>query len=148
MKIYVAGPMTGYPQFNFPLFAKVTKILRDQGQEVISPAEQDPPEVQAAAIKSTDGHLHDGQIAGHTWGDCLARDVKIIADHEVDAICLLPGWEASRGACLEAFVGLLCGLEFFEYDDESSEPGDRIRDCSPAFIRDRIHRSPALAGRK
>lgn len=108
MKLYLAGPMTGIPQFNFPAFAEATAALRALGHEVISPAEQDPPEVQAAALASPDGRLDaNGMIAGKTWGDILALDVKTVAD-DVEGVVLLPGWQLSRGARLETFVALLC----------------------------------------
>jgi hypothetical protein len=107
-KLYVAGPMTGLPQFNFPAFDRAARLLRGDGFEVISPAELDSPAVRAAALASP-----DGKLGGETWGDMLARDVKLIAD-EVEAIVVLPGWSKSRGARLEVFVALLCGKPVFE----------------------------------
>jgi hypothetical protein len=107
--------MTGLPQFNIPNFERVTAALRSLGHEVISPAEEDSPEVQVAGRASPDGSFDaDGKLAGETWGDMLARDVKIIADHKVDAIFLMEGWERSRGARLEAFIGLLCDCLFMQ----------------------------------
>lgn len=115
MRYYIAGPMTGYPQFNFPAFHTAAARLRALGFDVISPAEEDAPEVQAEAVASTDGKLDaQGKIAGHTWGDILSKDVKIVSDL-VKGIIFLPGWEKSRGARLEAFVALLCKHEFAEY---------------------------------
>ncbi len=117
MKLYLAGPMTGSPSFNFPLFYKVTAELRAQGIEIISPAELDQQlGIADAAMASKDGALDaQGKAAGHTWGDLLARDVKIVAD-EVDGIVFLPNWQLSKGAKLEAFVALLAkkGI-FLEY---------------------------------
>ena len=111
LRYYIAGPMTGYPQFNVPLFDKVATQLRKDGLNVTSPAELDSAPMRALALASETGDVRD-VISEGTWGDCLARDVKMLAD-ELDAIILLPKWEASRGAILEAFVGLLCGAEFF-----------------------------------
>ncbi|KKL43628.1 hypothetical protein LCGC14_2366920, partial [marine sediment metagenome] len=31
LKYYLAGPMSGYPQFNIPLFDQVTAVLRADG---------------------------------------------------------------------------------------------------------------------
>jgi hypothetical protein len=104
---YLAGPMTGIPQFNFPLFESEAKRLRAMGMDIISPHEQDSPAVQEAAWASPDGALHSGHIAGETWGDILARDVKLVAD-EVCGILVLPNWDLSRGARLETFVAHLC----------------------------------------
>lgn len=117
MRWYLAGPMTGHPQFNFPAFYSAAAALRAAGYEVVSPAEQDSPEVQAEAIKSADGAMTDGKIAGETWGDILAKDVKLIAD-SIQGIVFLPGWEKSRGARLEAFVGTLCNVRFATFDPE------------------------------
>ena len=109
---YIAGPMSGIPQFNFPLFDEWTARLRAQGLTVISPAELDDATVREEALASPDGQAgHSVVLAGETWADFLARDVKLIADGVTD-IVLLEGWHGSRGARLEAFVGLLCGHEF------------------------------------
>lgn len=108
MVIYVGGPMTGIPQFNFPAFDAAAAELRAMGYTVQSPAEMDDENTRAMAMASPDGAPGSGSANNETWGDFLARDVKLIAD-EVDAIALLPGWEKSRGARLETFVGFLCG---------------------------------------
>lgn len=115
--VYIAGPMTGYPQFNFPAFREAATILRSLGYQVTSPAEEDSVEVQHESEKSTTGQLDAaGKIGGQTWGDLLARDVKLIADGGIDALALLPGWENSRGARLEVFVAMLCGRELRSFD--------------------------------
>lgn len=124
-RYYLAGPMSGYPQFNFPLFHRAAKELREQGLTIISPAELDTPEVQAAALASTNGALAgpNNQIADQTWGDILAKDVKLVADH-IDGIIFLHGWDQSRGANLEAVVGLLVNKRpfgFLQWDDEAKK---------------------------
>ena len=118
-KYYLAGPMTGIPQFNFPLFERAAKELRGvYGLDIVSPAELDAlhgDEIVKAALASADGAFNDeGTVAGKTWGDFLCRDVKLIAD-VCTGIVFLPGWEKSRGARLEAFVALLCGHSFARY---------------------------------
>lgn len=111
--LYLAGPMTNIPQFNIPRFDQATADLRSRGYDIVSPAELDSAEVRAAALASATGAPEDVESI-ETWGDFLARDVKLIAD-ECDGIVFLPNWQDSRGARLEAFVGLLCGREFMEY---------------------------------
>jgi hypothetical protein len=128
IKYYLAGPMSGIPQFNFPLFHEAAAKLRTEGLEIISPAEMDSPAVQAEGMASTDGKLVDGKIAGETWGDMLARDVKVIAD-QVDGIVFLPNWQTSRGARLEAFVALLTGKQsFLAYNGRRTMPRYEVWD--------------------
>lgn len=115
-KWYLAGPMSGIPQFNFPAFFKASEDLRSMGFDIISPAEIDDPKTKAAALASPDGAPGSGSAHGQTWGDFLARDVKLIAD-SVKGIIFLNGWEKSRGARLEAFVGLLCSHDFATFHD-------------------------------
>lgn len=119
MKVYLAGPMSGIPQFNFPEFFRVAKLLRESGYEVVSPAEEDYKHgVGQVAEKSIDG---DPTKLAESWGTILARDVRLIADDGIEGIVFLPGWEKSRGARLEASVGLLCGLKFYRWDADAQE---------------------------
>lgn len=112
--LYLAGPMTGYPQFNYPLFDAAARILRDAGFNIQSPAEMDEDDVREAALASPDGQLHGGMINDHTWGDFLSRDVKMIAD-ECSGVVLLPKWYTSKGARLEVFVAMQCNFPVFEF---------------------------------
>lgn len=116
MRVYIAGPMTGLPQFNFPAFDALANSLRLAGHDAVSPAELDDPEDRAAALASPDGFMHGGHHMNKTWGDFLARDVKLIADGGIEGIVVLDGWERSRGARLETFVGFLCGLRTYTWD--------------------------------
>lgn len=118
---YLAGPMSGLPNCNFPAFNKAALDLRMRGLKIISPAELDDPAVAAAAMASKDGYPQ----TGNTWGDFLSRDVKIVADH-VGGIIFLPGWEKSRGARLEAFIGLLCGHRFRRYEAGYDPPVSKM----------------------
>lgn len=108
---YLAGPMTGIDQSNFPMFDSVAGQLRELGFSIVSPAELDSPEDRASALAN--------KRSTKSWGDFLSRDVKIVAD-QVQGIIFLPGWEKSRGARLEATVGLLqSNFEFRRWDEEA-----------------------------
>jgi hypothetical protein len=111
---YIAGPMTGKPQFNFPAFEAAARDLRYRGCDVVSPHELDEPEVKAEALASGDGKLHDGKIAGRTWADILSKDVKVVADL-CGGVVVLPDWDTSKGATLEVFVAITCGHKLFKY---------------------------------
>ncbi len=94
MKVYLAGPMTGIPEFNFPAFIEAAKQLRDMGLDVISPAEMD---LDAGFKPSATGDDQDPQ----EYAAFLARDIQRIADENIDGIVVLPGWERSGGARTE-----------------------------------------------
>ena len=110
---YLAGPMRGLPQCNFPAFNDAAECLRRRGFHIISPAELDSAATRAEALACVGGEDLP-TYGGETPGEILARDVRIVAD-EVDGLIFLPGWEKSRGARLEAFVGLLYGKAFALY---------------------------------
>lgn len=121
---YIAGPMTGIPQFNFPAFDAAAVALRARGIAVASPAELDSPEARAAALASPDGNLSSYEYQTDlTWGDLLARAVKIVAD-QVGSVVVLPGWENSRGARLEVFVARLCRKPVYRYPDLEELPDE------------------------
>ena len=116
---YLAGPMSGRPQYNIPMFDAVASMLRVEGYDILSPAEMDSKDIREIAMKDTlaegKGRLVDSSGTIHTWGDFLSRDVKLVAD-EVDGVILLPGWEESRGARLEAFVAISSGKACYTYE--------------------------------
>jgi hypothetical protein len=114
--------MTGLPQFNIPAFDLMAERLRNVGHGVLSPAELDSEAAREYALSSEDGKLDsNNQIRRETWGDMLARDVKIVSD-VVDGIVVLPGWENSRGARLEVFVALLCDKPVYEDNNAVGDP--------------------------
>lgn len=123
--VYVAGPMTGIPQFNFPAFDAAAAELRALGYKVVSPAELDDPATREAALASPDGAPGTGSSNGETWGDFLARDVKLIAD-EVGGIAVIEGWHKSRGARLETFIAYLCGKPIVYYGSLRAVPMKRL----------------------
>jgi hypothetical protein len=112
--------MSGIPQFNFPEFDKLAAWLRGRGFGIISPAEIDDPAVREQCLQSEDGLTQVGQ----TWGECLARDVQIVADL-VDGVILMPGWENSRGARLEAYTAFLSKKALYIITDDLGH-GDRM----------------------
>jgi len=119
IKYYLAGQMSGIPQFNFPLFLRVAARLRALGYEIVSPAEIDDEEDKKDALQSAAGTYEKHK---KTWGDFLARDVKLLADGGIGGIVFLPGWENSSGAKLEATIGLIKRFEFMRWDDAVNAP--------------------------
>lgn len=83
MRLYLAGPMSGLPDFNYPAFNAAAEKLREAGYEVENPAE------------------HDLQ-AGLPWQVYLRHAIKRLMD--CDAVATLPAWEHSKGARLEVLI--------------------------------------------
>lgn len=134
MRLYLAGPMTGIPKFNFPRFIEVATKLRAAGHTIVSPNELDSEAVREAAMASPDGSMSGGMVAGETWGQILARDVRIVAD-QCDGVVLLEGWEHSRGACLESYVNMLCNRPVYLYEDTHAA---LMRRVSHEYVKSRM----------
>ena len=113
MRIYLAGPMSNIPQFNFPAFDAAEADLLARGYDVVPPFDLHDPVIRPQCLASPDGALNS--VPSTTWGYALARDVEIIADQGIEAIVVMDGWEKSKGARLEVFVGRLCGLPIYHY---------------------------------
>lgn len=110
MRLYLAGPMTNIPQFNFPLFHEMTLWLRQAGFEVISPHESDDEAVQEAAWASMTGCMAD-LPPGKEGSDLVMTAVKNISDIGLcQGIALLPGWTKSSGAVHEIATAVRFGL--------------------------------------
>lgn len=101
--LYLAGPMSGLPQFNFPAFHAAAARLRDRGYTVINPAE-----------------LEDGDTS-KPWTHYMRRDIAMLVT--ADAVAVLPGWERSRGASLEVHIARELGMPII--DAETEQPIDR-----------------------
>lgn len=106
MILYVAGPMTGYPEFNFPAFRAATERLRGLGYEVRSPHEADEAEHGGAAPTVEEAK---------PWAYYLKRDLAMLL--ECDAIAVLPGWSESRGARLEVHVAESLGMPLYNANE-------------------------------
>ncbi len=70
VKIYLSGPMSGYPSFNIPAFDDAARQLRANGYQVVSPAEQDSPATRAASLSSASGS-HDDLPPGEAWDEAV-----------------------------------------------------------------------------
>lgn len=124
MKIYVAGPMRGKPDFNFPAFDKASAFLRRLGHTVFNPADRDREANGPEVNKSATGDLADASARGFNLREALAADMKFIAE-EADAIWMLEGWETSLGARAEHALATALKLRiFYDCDLPIDEPDD------------------------
>jgi Domain of unknown function (DUF4406) len=97
MRIYIAGPMTGLPDLNFPAFHAEAARLRALGWEVVNPAELN---LDPSAL----------------WADCMRADITALVTCKF--IRLLPGWEKSKGATLEAHIAERLGMHVIQPEVE------------------------------
>lgn len=95
--VYLSGPMTGYPRWNFDAFEAGAVALRSLGLTVLSPHEKD---LDAGFDPNSDGEGFDLRAA-------LAWDVEAVA--KSDAVVVLPGWEDSPGCAIEVTVAEALG---------------------------------------
>lgn len=91
-KVYLAGPMTGYPEHNYPQFKMAAARLREAGIAVVSPAE-----------------LHDGDTT-RPREYYIRRDLLALLESDIEAVVVLPGWQESSGAQLELEVAFEVGI--------------------------------------
>lgn len=89
MIIYLAGPMSGLPDSNYPAFNSEAARLREKGFDVRNPAEG--PEC-------------------FSWADYMRN--ALIMMMQCDTIRLLPNWTSSKGALLEAHIAEQLGMKF------------------------------------
>lgn len=95
-RIYIAGPMSGLPDFNYPAFHAAAAVLRGQGHHVENPAENPPP-------------------ACGTWQGYMRMSLRQIA--ACDCLYMLPGWRSSRGARIEHGLALDLGLDVQDFGE-------------------------------
>lgn len=89
-KIYIAGPMTGLPEFNRPAFNSAAKVLAAGGNVPLNPA-----------------ILPDGLTQPEYMDICLAM-LRC-----ADGIYMLSGWKESAGARAEKALAEKLGLFVF-----------------------------------
>jgi uncharacterized protein DUF4406 len=91
LKIYISGPMSGLPDFNFPMFFEAENQLQELGFDFENPARN--------------------KTAEPTWENFMRLALAQLV--RCDAILLLPGFEKSRGARVELEIAGLLGIKIF-----------------------------------
>lgn len=87
--LYVAGPMTGYPEFNWPAFRAASAQLWELGYQVRCPTES-------------------GATFEMSWEECSRLGLKVLID--CNGVALLPNWHLSRGVKREVAVARALGM--------------------------------------
>ena len=94
MRLYVAGPMTGLPDFNYPAFNAAAEDLRSKGYDVLNPAD-----------------LESTNLTGkpQEWRWYMRHAIGMVV--QADGLAMLPGWENSTGARLEHTIAMALKLD-------------------------------------
>lgn len=88
--LFLCGPMTGLPEFNYPAFFSAAATLRRAGFEVLNPAEN--------------------ELEGEPrWVDYMRASIGQLV--RADAVALLPGADKSDGAGVETRLAIRLGME-------------------------------------
>lgn len=94
--LYVSGPVTGIEGDNVGAFAEAAARLRAGGYRTHIP--------------------HEDVRPGTAWPSAM-RTCLVSMLAQADGLALLPGWEKSRGAQLEAHVARSLGMKVMEIND-------------------------------
>ena len=111
MITYIAGPMSGLPDFNRAAFHKAAAELVERGRVVLNPAT-----------------LTDG-LSEHAY-----MDIGIAMLRSAEAIYLLDGWEQSAGARAEAALAEKLGLRIYYQTSPRREDGNNFRQVADLYI--------------
>lgn len=120
---YLAGPMRGYPCFNFQAFEDAATTLRRLEYDVVSPHQIDITEGRVV-IDATwiSGRVVYGDVRLSPTFDpraTILRDVEALCT-ECDGLILLDGWEESSGALVELAVARFLDLPIYLWTGTSS----------------------------
>ena len=95
-RLYISGPMTGYPDSNYPKFRQAAKAIRAAGWDVIDPSE----------------HFEGRRdLPRHKF---LAADVYDLIT-KCRGIVLLEKWYDAEGSLLEAQIAFDQGYCFYDW---------------------------------
>ena len=97
MSLYICGPMSGLPEYNYPAFHAAAAELRALGWSVVNPAENPEP------------------CPNPTWDDWMRISLEQV--RSASLLALLPGWERSKGARLEVETARELGIPCFALKD-------------------------------
>lgn len=89
-RIYIAGPMTGYDNYNFDAFNAVEIELSNSGWDVENPTKH-------------------GVVEGATWEDYMVSCLGQIS--KCGSMYMLKGWQQSKGALIEHSLALMVNLD-------------------------------------
>lgn len=113
--VYIAGPMSNQPMWNFPAFFDAENQLLELGYAVSNPARHDGVTIDEALSMAG-----SPERPTHPWAWYMKRDLPMVMN--ADFLCLLPGWQESKGARLEVHVAKALGIPLMILKDGNLVP--------------------------
>jgi len=107
--------MSGIEDWNFPAFFEAEEQLKELGHETLNPATND-----GADLKTAIQNAISARDSGVTWSSYMRRDLSNLVLS--DSLCLLPGWQRSKGASLEVYVAKALGIPLYILRDGKLTP--------------------------
>lgn len=92
--VYIAGPMTGYPEFNYPAFNAAEVDWKSLGYAVLNP------------VINADGDTTQ------EYKFYIRKSIEQVL--QAGAIAVLPGWQKSPGASVEVDIARLLGYPIYD----------------------------------
>lgn len=133
--VYIAGPMTGYANFNFPAFDEARARFVTKRWAVISPADID----RADGIDGSDREFTNEDHRSFAFRDFHA--LHHLKGENGDAVAFLPDWERSTGAAAEFFLARWLRLAIL--DATTGNPlkawdSTRLQETVSGFLLDQL----------
>ena len=98
MRIYISGQITGLP---YPIavkrFAVAARRLSELGHHPVNP-------------------IYNGLPRDATWAEHIRADLAALK--ACDGVCMLRGWERSRGARIERHAALKRGMPIYTFSED------------------------------
>lgn len=110
--IYIAGPMSGIPEFNYPAFNAAQEMFERNDWSVFNPAKHDSYLTELPEGFETGDHVAANKA--RDFREVFLWDVQKVV--EADAIYMLKGWQHSPGACAEHAVAVVLKKHIPEYE--------------------------------
>jgi hypothetical protein len=120
--VYIAGPMTGLPDFNYPAFGFAARQLRNYYQTVLNPAE----------------HFDGDQTRTHQ--EYLREALRAVT--QSDMIVLLDGWGMSKGVEAELSAAKAMGIQAYLFEEVFEVLIDGAGEPEPVNFEARLLVSP------
>lgn len=115
MRLFISGPMRGYPEFNKAAFEAAHQQILELGyMHPYNPHHMDAENGHDwTGCAGTDAELLD---AGFNMRAAMLDNVAWIAEHG-DGVVVLDGWSKSTGACAEVAFAHVMGQPIFRLAD-------------------------------